>query len=215
MKELFAQLILARNDDVESWMNILFVVIIAVFWALGGILKARAKNVKEETKEPPSDKATRSRSPRSTGLGKELFKQPGRSKTVSPGLSRQYRRQIEQLRRRVSPRLISLSMGTEKKPAVFPLEKTTVKPRMSKPMPEIQMPAEERLELASEPVIESKDKYKYTAAQQEMPGVPFALESLLDYTNSDELKKAILHYEILGKPLSLRRPGEHISGYGS
>jgi hypothetical protein len=29
-------------------------------------------------------------------------------------------------------------------------------------------------------------------------------ETLLDYADPEELRKAILHYEILGKPLSLR-----------
>jgi hypothetical protein len=189
MNELFAQ-ILARNEDVENWMNILLVVIIAVFWALGGLLKARSRNVKEESEESQSDKSARRRPKTSTNLKKEFFKQLGFSHPAGQG-SRQYRRQIEQLRRRITrPRPTSLSMGTEKKPISVPSK-------------------EERSKLTSEPVIELKDK-DVVAIQQEMLGAAFAVKSLLDYTDPDELRRAILHYEILGKPLSLRNPGEHI-----
>jgi hypothetical protein len=190
MNELFAQ-ILARNEDVENWMNILLVVIIAVFWALGGLLKARSRKVKGESEEPQSDKPARKRPQTSTNLKKEFFKQLGFSHPAGPGSSRQYRRQIEQLRRRITrPRPTSLSMGTEKKPISIPSK-------------------EERSKLTSEPVIELKDK-DVVAIQQEMLGAAFAVKSLLDYTDPDELRRAILHYEILGKPLSLRNPGEHI-----
>lgn len=189
MNEFFTQLILARNEDVENWMNILFVVIIAVFWALGGLLKARARNAKKESEEPQSDKPARRQPKTSTDLRKEFFKQLGFSRPAGQG-SRQYRRQIEQLRRRITrPRPTSLSMGTEKKSISIPSE-------------------EERPKLTSKPAIELKDKD--AAIQREIPGAAFAVESLLDYTDPDELRRAILHYEILGKPLSLRNPGEHI-----
>jgi hypothetical protein len=191
MNEFLTQIIIARNEDVENWMNILFVVIIVVFWALGGILKARARNAKEESEEPQSDKPARKRPLTSTDLKKEFFKQLGFGHPAGPGSSRQYRRQIEQLRRRITrPRPTSLSIETEKKPISIPSK-------------------EERPKPTSEPVIELKDK-DVVAIQQEMPGAAFAAKSPLDYTDPDELRRAILHYEILGKPLSLRNPGEHI-----
>ena len=37
-------------------------------------------------------------------------------------------------------------------------------------------------------------------------------EVLLDYVEPDELRMAILHYEILGRPLSLRDPSGQIIG---
>jgi hypothetical protein len=37
-------------------------------------------------------------------------------------------------------------------------------------------------------------------------------EVLLDYADPDELRMAILHYEILGMPLSLRGPSGQIIG---
>jgi hypothetical protein len=211
MDNLLAQIILAaKNDDIEGWMNILFVVIIAVFWALGGILKAKTKNVKKEVDENLSDKSPRKHEQFPIGEKKDLSKHNFRTRSVGPETNRQYRRQIERLRRRVSPRLVSLSLKTEKKPIAIPSEKTPVKPRTSKQMPEINMPVKEHSKLESKPVGELKDKN--TTVPQEMSEVPVTLDSLLDYTNSDELKKAILHYEILGKPMSMREPGDKIIG---
>jgi hypothetical protein len=191
MNVLLSQIIFARNDDVENWMNILFVVILMVFWALGGILKARAKNVKEESEEPQSDKPARKQPQTLTDFRNELFKHLGVSHPSGPSSSRQYRRQIEQPRRRITrPQPTSLSIGTEKKLISVPTE-------------------EERSKFTSEPVIELKDKE--TATHQETPGTTaFAFDSILDFTDTDDLRKAIIHYEILGKPLSLRNPGEHI-----
>jgi flagellar biosynthesis/type III secretory pathway M-ring protein FliF/YscJ len=58
MIKLLAQIILAiRSDDVGGWMNILVVVLLAVFWAIWGILKARAKkNESEDDEEQGDDK---------------------------------------------------------------------------------------------------------------------------------------------------------------
>jgi hypothetical protein len=208
MDNLLAQIILAaKNDDIEGWMNILFVVIIAVFWALGGILKAKTKNVKKEVDENLSDKSPRKHEQFPIGEKKDLSKHNFRTHSVGPETNRQYRRQIERLRRRVSPRLISLSLGTEKKPTAIPSEKTSVKQRTSKRIPKINMPVEEHSKLESKPVGELKDK---NIVRQEMSEAPVTLDSLLDYTNSDELKKAILHYEILGKPMSMREPDDKI-----
>jgi hypothetical protein len=57
MIKLSAQIILAaRSDDVEGWMNVLVVVLLAVFWAIWGVLKARAKkNEAEKEEEEPSE----------------------------------------------------------------------------------------------------------------------------------------------------------------
>jgi hypothetical protein len=38
-------------------------------------------------------------------------------------------------------------------------------------------------------------------------------ELVLDYTDPDELSKAILHYEILGPPVSLRNPSHQNIGF--
>jgi hypothetical protein len=46
----------------------------------------------------------------------------------------------------------------------------------------------------------------------EIPRAKYLSEILSDYDDTEKLRRAILHYEILGKPLSLRDPSEHIIG---
>jgi len=71
-------------------------------------------------------------------------------------------------------------------------------PKLPAVAPEVQPAIEELPELISKPV--------------ERPEPGLAIESLLDYADPDELRRAILHYEILGRPLSLRGPGGQIIG---
>lgn len=62
------------------------------------------------------------------------------------------------------------------------------------------------------PVEGLKDSRAHISAEK--PAAQSPLEALLDldYAHPDELKKAILHYEILGKPVSLRQPGADAIG---
>jgi hypothetical protein len=41
----------------------------------------------------------------------------------------------------------------------------------------------------------------------------FEVEALIDYSDPDALKKAVLHYEILGRPLALRDTSDHTSPF--
>ncbi|GAF93489.1 unnamed protein product [marine sediment metagenome] len=53
---------------------------------------------------------------------------------------------------------------------------------------------------------------KRFTAPAEIPQAKHLAEILLDYSDPDDLKRAILHYEILGKPLSLRGPQGQVIG---
>ena len=48
------------------------------------------------------------------------------------------------------------------------------------------------------------DKTVASEQEEKISEVIFYDEPLLDFSDSDKLRKAILHFEILGKPLSLR-----------
>ena len=50
------------------------------------------------------------------------------------------------------------------------------------------------------------------AVPAEIPQAKYLSEILSDYDDPEKLRRAILHYEILGKPISLREPAEHIIG---
>lgn len=42
---------------------------------------------------------------------------------------------------------------------------------------------------------------------------PVSSAYLIDSSDADALRRAILHYEILGKPLSLRDPSQQIADF--
>ncbi len=207
MNEILAQIILsARNEDVEGWMNILIVVVIAVFWAIGGILKARAKKPEEE-EEQLADKPTSKRPQLAKGFTKELFQKAQRARSVGPARDRQYRRQIEQLRRKINHPRPVFQDKIPKKSMSTTTSEALVETKLPELKPDIQPVMEEIPEFITEPMKGLKEKY--AGIQAERPETELTVESLLDYADPDELKRAILHYEILGKPLSLRGPGEH------
>lgn len=165
MRDFATQMILAaRGDDAEGWINTLVVVLLVVFWAVGGILKARAKKTKAEDEEE---------------YGEKPFKPSARPATAKP----MYKAQRVRVRR-PQPQRIRAGMKIE--------------PGRAKPS------------VTGRKVQGPKAAVAKTAVEQpekpvSAPEEP-AIESLLSGEEPDELRKAILHYEILGKPLSLREP---------
>lgn len=83
-------------------------------------------------------------------------------------------------------------------------------PQSGKPTPELEPPLKEpqikaeRVEPKpiSKTVKELQDERASEPAQ--MPESEYLSELLTDYADPEELRRAILHYEILGRPLSLR-----------
>ncbi|MHC4322957.1 MAG: hypothetical protein ACYSUX_01645 [Planctomycetota bacterium] len=198
------QIILARrNNDSDGWMNILFVVVLAVFWAIGGIIKAKANKPGAQDKQPPL--------------------KPGRK---PPLHSREAREQM--LRRLERPAGSAQSQGQKPRPAAqkprmkfadlqaavrkFAVEaeqafqpqtgKPTQEPKPPLTEPQIKPESVKLTEPISKTVKELKDKQAYEPEQ--MPESEYLSELLTDYSDPQELRRAILHYEILGKPLSLR-----------
>jgi len=167
MSDILAQIVLAvgRNDtEGTSWMNILVLVVLAVFYGLGSILKARANKLQEQEREQ---------------------QQPGRKPEIKP------------------------FDKTQRVPKTFPKTPQAQRPVILTPprgpRPVIR-PAVARLARGQPAVAVQKP-----ATIAEIPEAQHLAEILSDYADPDELTRAILHYEILGKPLSLRQPSERIS----
>jgi hypothetical protein len=77
-------------------------------------------------------------------------------------------------------------------------------------LPELDTKIEELPQFTREAVKELGGRHGDIPA--EMPGADYLPEILSDYADPDELRRAILHYEILGRPLSLRDPSGRIIG---
>jgi len=205
MESYLAQLILAvRSDDVEKWANILLVVVLAVFWAVAGLLKAKKAQQGGEEEQPGSETGQKPSSA-VRALRKRLLQQSARAQPPTSAPAARYQAQARQrLQAAVRPQ-----PAVKRQPVQIPTAAPIEKPS---PVPAALEPG--LIKVIPEPISKSIEGLpeEYAPEAEEKVEHEFAVESLLDYADPDELRRAILHYEILGKPLSLRRPGEHIIG---
>jgi len=222
MNELLAQIILAarRRQDGKSWMNILFIVGLAVFWVIGGILKARAnKKQKDEeqlTRKPGPVPSDRARVARPRAFQKTPYEQVQRPTARTPYI-KEPQSQIQPPRRKIArPQPIAQQFAIKIKEAQeIPAETIELleEPELLPPTPQVKPKFEELEKL---PDFTSKTVKELGDMRVGMPAetarAKYLAEILLDYADPDDLKRAILHYEILGRPLSLRDPSQHIIG---
>ena len=206
MLYFLAQLTLAvQGDDVEKWANILLVVVLAALWAVAGLLKARKIQPKDEQEQTTAGRQQKP-SPLAKSLRKELFGQRSYLRPSAPAPSAQYRRRPRQ----ELSAAIRVRAGTGERQFV---QRPSVAPLAEPKLPPLISGLEAALQPVPEPVsrpIEGLGQYGPPAAEKPEP--EFSLAFLLAYDDPEQLRRAILHYEILGKPLSLRRPGENIIG---
>ena len=214
MNTFLAQLILARrSEDAEKWMNILFVVVLAVFWAVGGILKARAKKTQDGDAGKSSGRPARRPPAQSSMAREQLLRQAG-PPPVGRAERPPYRSSLGQAR----TRLAELRAAAQK----FAAEaEQAFRVQIQEPAREV-LPAARRPKSRPEPrdVLESLAKLP-TAPQPENLPPPeetapapceYLPELLSAYADPDQLRRAILHYEILGRPLALRDPQDSFAG---
>jgi hypothetical protein len=236
MNDAMAQLgLLAQGSDFEGWANILFVVVMAILWLLGALVKTISK-------KGPSPKPEGSPSPRRPQESwQELL-----------------RRKAEELQRRVEeeaglrerPRPAGETPARTPQPPAGRVRVRTGRQGESvvvyerpQPPPTMQREHQAARQRDAQKAVATAGQYatKETAprearvpefepmiggttgvmAERPMPLEPGKVQSsvpreaagfepgtILDYSDPDVLKKAILHCEILGKPLALRDPAE-------
>jgi len=192
----------ARHRGAEGWTQILVFVVLAVVYALGSILKARANKVEQEKlqgQKPPPTPPER---------GQELQKQPLRQfgRPIERADRMEYRPQVQPARRKV----MRPKPAAEKQPTSQQPLKPPELPELSLESPQLETGIEELPDYTSKTLQKLKTERLGIAAKArkvEDVSVP-----VLDYADMDALRRAILHYEILGRPLSLRDPSERIIG---
>jgi hypothetical protein len=194
MNGLLTQIILAaRNRGIEGWMNILFIVALAAFYVVGSIIKAKAKKPGEK------DQGQLTRKPRPFGGARG----PETGRPVAPAAVGQARPVKPPRRKIVRPQ-----PAVRKTAAIMDeaIELGTLEPSEVMKLPS-SVPLAETKELVGKPLRKLADRDAGPAA--EIAGGKYLPEIISDYADPDELRMAILHYEILGKPLSLRDRSEH------
>jgi hypothetical protein len=157
--------------------------VLAVFWAVAGLIKA--KKTQQQGEEEQLGRTPGHKPAQGLGaLREKLLQQSARPRLAGPVPGARHRLQARQ-------RLLT-AVGTQ--PAAgsrLGAEPQAVPEPVNKPIEELQ-------------------DYRPSAAEK--PGPEFSPAFLPAYDDPEQLRRAILHYEILGKPLSLRGRGEHIIG---
>ena len=213
MNEFIEHIILAaRRRSPKGWGNILFIVFIAIFWAISAIVKLKAKKAEEEKEgEEQLSLKPGAKPPEGTNaLPKGPFQKIRLA--IETELQKQRQLQEQQAQRKLArpqPAAQKVAIKTEpaaRIPALEPVEEA----KLTRPIAQVQTKFQEMPDFTSKTVQKLKDKR--IDAPSEIPASKHLSEILLDYSDPDELKRAILHYEILGRPLSLRGPSQHIIG---
>lgn len=190
MEHLLVQMIFARNGDTPKWLEFLPIILIAVFYAVGNILKSRADKAEKQKQGQGLKRPIRKpvfRPPEGRGA------EPAIKKTPYP----HQRRPGQPVQRQPRPQM---------RP---PLRPGSLESIESSKLPQTSPKIEELPEFTSKAVKVLEEK---PIVRKEIPRIEVGLEYLLDVDDPEGLRRAILHYEILGKPLSLRGAGEQIIG---
>ncbi|MBN2183196.1 MAG: hypothetical protein JW715_14890 [Sedimentisphaerales bacterium] len=193
--------LLSGNDDLEKWVNILFVVVLAVVWAIGGFLKSRAEQAKfqknKQSRPELSGSSNKGRDPAELILEKILgpYSRTSGSHNVPTGT-------------RISKKPpFSQPPGKMRNNKLLP-QKVSQRQKFFKtgrPKPFVkEQPVVSDIQILPEKIadVTPQKEYKKLERQSEVS----AIYGMLDLNDADSLKKAILYYEVLGKPLSLREP---------
>ena len=187
----FLKTILASDGErkLDDWTNILFVVVLVAFWAIGGILKAKSSKGRGGQDEDAG---------RREGPTKVRQRPSGRGivrPEAEPGPERPTMRRVQR-----PIRMRTLEVG----------------PPVSQETPAAGE-QDVHIELLEEPqTLETKQQTERRRGQV-LPGLSQGLifrsaesrlgaKALLDLDDAEKLRKAILHYEVLGKPVALREP---------
>ena len=184
MNYCLAQLILAarsRNSDNGGWIQILVFAVIAIVYGISYIIKTKANKLEEQ--QQGQGKPDAGRRP-----GQKAY--PTAQRPVSKTAQTQPRRPIQAAYREIA----RPQPAAENKMPEIQLQRPEVKQVLARP---------EELALVGEPLAGIKG-LEATDLKVTQPRAIIEQKPLFDFDDPDSLRRAILHYEILGKPLSLR-----------
>jgi len=191
-------------------MQVLVIVAMAIIYGISTIVKSRANKAEEEKQKQQQQK-------RAAGPGKRV-----RPEQVQPADVK-----VKRVGPEFVPAVKKVTVKTEK-PAIEAEQKFVKKPELAVPKERIEpkpgkMPVftsetfEKLEEIAGETFLKMPEftgravkqlEKKYAVVPKQKARLEKVEKPLIDFTERNILRSAILHYEILGKPLALREPRE-------
>lgn len=180
-----AQLVLgARDLDNDGWMQLVVFLILGVFWAVGGIMKSRAE--KERQKKQQGDSERPAKAPQRSAV-----------RSMIRGLKpRQVTGPTVQQRPLIRPRPTSKEQQRVIKQAQVPKKPTVVAKKTDR--------------WAEQLAIQALS-FKHEAAKPKETRTPVGLSEFeVSLDSVEQLRSAIVHYEIFGKCVSSREPYEQM-----
>jgi hypothetical protein len=229
MNVLLAQLVqLARGKDVEGWMDILVLVLVAAVYGLATILKSKKGKKAQEQSEEQQGRKPQRKPEGGRGLLEQFVREIQRAVEPTEGRERESRPAAQPAPKKVdrpqpAPAVRKYAAEAKQvsrpKPIIPPAKPKRPGLELSMPALQVQPGFEELPELQTGiealPEFTGKTVEGLVGKRKGMAEVPeskYLSEALLDYADPDELRMAILHYEILGRPLALRGPAGQIIG---
>ncbi len=197
----FLKIILASNGErkFNDWKNILFVVVLVAFWAIGGILKAKSSKGRageDEGAERRGPGPVRGRREGPTKVRQRPSARGILRPKAEPGPERPTMRRVQR-----PIRMRTLEVGRR------PVSRET--PAAGEQDVHIEL-LEEPQTLETKQEIERRRGQVLAGLSQGLifpsAGRRLGAKALLDLDDVEKLRKAILHCEILGKPVALREP---------
>jgi hypothetical protein len=235
LSNVVAQLgVLAQQPDFENWTNLLVVVVMAALWLAGGLLKTMSKKKSAQRAElggarqgqPPRESWQQRLARKAEELQRAIEQGELPRSEPADGPPQPPTGKIA-VRQGPSGESVMIYERVQSQPAAQP-EPQIARPRPAEPTPAVATRAAVRepraipltgesltstlglatskvLDIAFEhPVLPESSEEKAEAARESANPSP----TVLDYSDPEAVRKAILHYEILGTPLALREPFE-------
>ena len=226
MNALLAQFILVARGNDEGWMNILVLVLVAAVYGLATILKVKKGKKSQEQADEQQIRKPQRKPEGGRGVLEQFVREI--QQAFEPTEDRESRPSAQPARPKVSrpqPAPAGRKYAAEAKqvsrpkPLIPPVKPKRPGLELSMPALQLQPEFEELPELQTGiealPEVTTKAVERLVGKRKGMAEVPeskYLSEVLADFTDPEDLRMAILHYEILGRPLSLRDPSGQIIG---
>ena len=208
MNNLLAQIVLAqRRVDDDGWMNILFFIVMAVLWMVGSIVKAmktKADNQRQTGRSPARKPLDQNRGVQQQSPIQRTQRPAGSPKpagqTTGVPKKRSTLADLREAARRFAAEAEQSFKGNQEAPKPKPASRPPNQVKAA-PKPQIYRETTPEVKPVVTPITGTSGRKDVFA---QMPVSQQRSDLLSDYADPQKLRKAILHYEILGPPLSLR-----------